>query len=324
MNFWKGFAHKIPIRDMKKAEQRIEEAVNTLRMTDFPTQVILELSAGCNLACPACPTHVLQRRRGLISQDVTTKVIDEIADANPHTELYVAFMGEALLHPRFFDIIGYAVGRGLDNIILNTNATLLDGTRRQRLVASNIRRIIVSIDGASAQTYEARRVKGSYDEVRDNTIALLDLARRTPGAPETWVQMIIDDGNIHEEEAFKSFWLDHGATTKIRPQLSWGGRVGSGGLMKLEVERVPCPWLMRQIIVTCEGEFAMCDADHEARLELGNVGRKTVREIWNGPLREARERHFAGDYSHPLCRVCDDWKVGKSEVFHPDRERAAS
>lgn len=309
---------------MKSAQLRIDDAVRTLRMTDFPTQVILELSAGCNLACPACPSHVLDRKKGWVSEDVARRTIDEVADENPQTEFYVAFMGEALLHKKFFDIIGYAEERRLGNIVLNTNATLLESATRDRLVASSIKRIIVSIDGASADTYEKRRVNGVFDEVRDNTLALLALAHRTSGAPEIWVQMIVDNGNAHEEEAFKRFWLDRGATVKIRPQLSWGGRVGNGEMAKVKLDRVPCPWLMRQIIVTAEGAFAMCDADHEARLELGNIQDRTIRSVWNGSLRRMRERHLADDFSHALCRSCDDWKVGKSEVFHPSPERAAS
>lgn len=303
---------------MRSFQTRIGEAVATIARTSFPTQVILETVAGCNLACPACPSHLLDRPKGKIPYDLAIKVIDEIAEVQPSTELYPAFMGEGLLHPRFFDIVGHARRQGLERIYFNTNAMRLDARAAERLLSSGVHRVIVSIDGHSPATYEERRVNGVYRTVRDNTLALLDKATAHGGdCPEIWVQMIVDDGNAHEEENFVRFWLDHGAVVKVRPQLTWGGRVGRNSLAGLRVERVPCPWLMRQVIVTWEGQIGLCDADHEAALELGNVGRTTLAKIWNDTLSPLRERHLAGDFDHPLCRHCDDWKVGKSEVHRP-------
>lgn len=308
---------------MRSFQTRIGEAVATLARTSFPTQVILETVAGCNLACPACPSHVLDRAKGRIPYELAARVIDEIAEVQPSTELYPAFMGEGLLHPRFFDIVGHARERGLERIYFNTNAMRLDEAVAGRLLSSGVHRVIVSIDGHSAATYEARRVNGKYLAVRDNTLALLRMAAaRTGECPEIWVQMIVDDGNAHEEEAFVRFWLEHGAVVKVRPQLTWGGRVGRNALADLEIERVPCPWLMRQVIVTWEGEIGLCDADHEAALGLGNVNRSTLAAIWAG-LAPLRDRHGQGDFSHPLCLECDDWKVGKSEVHRPARTGGA-
>lgn len=302
---------------------RLQEAVKTISLTDFPTQVIVESIAVCNLECPACPSRLLERPRGRMDMGLFRKIVDEMARENPDCELYLAFMGEALLYKDLFQAIHYAREQGLRRILLNTNATKLDAKARAGLIDAAPHRVIVSIDGHSAATYGARRVGGDYVTVRDNTLALLREVRESGAPVSVWVQMIVDDGNAHEEESFKAFWLEAGAVVKTRPQLTWGGRVGRNFLADLTLERVPCPWLMRQIVVTWDGSVGMCDADHEAALSLGNVRDMTIREVWNGRLAELRRAHMAGDFSFSLCTTCDDWKVGKSKTFFPTPQGGA-
>jgi radical SAM protein with 4Fe4S-binding SPASM domain len=302
---------------MRAFKERLKEAQNTLAFTDFPIQVVLETASVCNLQCEACPSRLLQRRRGKLPYPLFKQVVDEIAANNKDTELYPAYMGEPLSYGPLVEGIGYAKKKGLNKIYLNTNAMLLDKKMAIDLLDVGVDRIIVSIDGFSAQTYEERRVKGDYEQVLKNTVQLLELADSHPGKTEIWAQMIIDDGNKFEEESFKQFWLEKGAIVKIRPQLTWGGRVGKNSLADVELDRIPCPWLMRQIVITIDGEAALCDADHEATCDLGNIKQQSIKEIWSSSYKSIQTRHNNGDYQYQLCRDCDDWKVGISEVFRP-------
>lgn len=304
---------------MRDFDSRLKQAQATLCETSFPKQVIIETTAICNLRCPACPSRLLDRPRGKMSAELFRKIIDEIAAEAPDTEIYPAYMGEALGHPRLFEDLAYAVGKGIRTIILNTNAMLLNEVACAKLVAGGILRVIISIDGHSAETYEARRVGGKYEKVVENTLRLLGMVRKAGSPLEVWVQLIVDEENGAEEKPFTAFWLAEGANVKVRPQLTWGGRVGGRLLSTVTLERVPCAWLMRQIVVTWNGHVALCDADHEAKLHLGDITRQSIKEVWDGPFRRLQEAHMAGDFSHPLCAGCEDWKVGKSEVSRPER-----
>jgi len=132
--------------------------------------------------------------------------------------------------------------------------------------------------------------------------------------------MLVDEGNAEEEEKLKEFWLSEGAIVKIRPQLTWGGRIGKNYLSDVNLDRIPCPWLMRQIVIIWNGRVAMCDADHEANCNLGTFGTQSIKEIWNTSFKHLREMHLHDDFSHPLCFNCHDWKVGKSETFYPNKK----
>lgn len=305
---------------MRDYEVRLREAASTLKMTDFPTQVVVEVIAGCNLRCRACPSRVLSRRRGEIPVELFRRIVDEISAAAPlDTELYPAYMGEPLMYSHIFEALSYARYRGLKKIYLNTNAMLLDDKACSRLLESGPHRVIASIDGHSAATYAERRVGGDYETVKRNVLNLLDKAGRVKDPPQVWTQMIIDDGNRHEEEAFIAFWTEKGARVKIRPQLAWGNRLGRNYLSDITLERIPCPWLMRQIVFTWEGEAVQCDADHEADRKLGNLKDMTIREIWSKSFHALQARHLAGDFGDSLCVGCHDWKVGKSEVHLPGK-----
>lgn len=308
---------------MKSYGERIAQAKESLKMTDFPSQVVVESTAFCDFKCPACPSPILERARGFIEPQLFRKIIDEIAQENPGTELWFAFMGEALLWKGLFSIIRYAKDKGLRKTYLNTNGNILTPRLHQSIYESGLDRIIISIDGHSKKTFNAIRLGGEYERVKDHTLALLKTARNNNWAyPEIWVQMIVMDQNQHEEEAVRKFWLEAGAVVKIRPRLSWGERVEAPNLKRLDIARdFPCPWIMRQMVVAWDGQILMCGSDHEAKYPVGNIQEISLREAWNGALKKRREMHQRNDFRFPLCVECNDWKVGISELYRGDRPR---
>src|SRR5438874_9370804 len=96
----------------------------------LPRFLQLEPVGQCNLRCKMCPIQF--RRDGpphgppaFMDFDVFTKLLDEF----PALEvLQLQGLGEPMMHPRFFDMIEYAVGRGV-KVSTNTNATFLNAAR---------------------------------------------------------------------------------------------------------------------------------------------------------------------------------------------------
>ena len=81
----------------------------------------------------------------------------------------VAFMGlgEPLLHPRFLDMVRLARRRGL-RAEVTTNALLLDDELAAGLLEAGLDQLVVSIDGASAETFGRVRSGASLDRVVEN------------------------------------------------------------------------------------------------------------------------------------------------------------
>jgi radical SAM protein with 4Fe4S-binding SPASM domain len=92
---------------------------------------------------------------------------------SPLTELHLQGLGEPLLHPRFFDMVGYAATRGI-RVSTNTNMTVLTPAQAAACVASGLHTMHVSLDGATAESYETIRVRARLDKVLRNLRRLMN------------------------------------------------------------------------------------------------------------------------------------------------------
>jgi MoaA/NifB/PqqE/SkfB family radical SAM enzyme len=103
-----------------------------------------------------------------------------------------------MMHPRFFEMVTYAAERGI-RVTTNSNLTLLNERRAAKLVACGMDTLHVSIDGATAETYERIRVRSHYDKVVRN-LGLLRAEQERTGidSPHVRMVMVIMRQNLHE------------------------------------------------------------------------------------------------------------------------------
>src|SRR5215471_8223839 len=121
---------------------------------DLPRFLQVEPVGQCNLRCRMCPIQF--RRDGppygppaFMDFDLFVRLLDQFPDLE---ELQLQGLGEPMMHPRFFDMVGYAVRRGV-RVGTNSNMTLLNPRRSERCVTSGLGELNVSLDGATAPTY---------------------------------------------------------------------------------------------------------------------------------------------------------------------------
>ena len=128
----------------------------------LPRLIFWESTAGCNLRCIHC--RRIDVADQLVPEDLTTAeskaLIDQIiAFSSP---IFVLSGGEPLMRPDIFAIARYAASRGL-RVALATNGTLIDELMADRIVDAGIRRVAVSLDGATATTHDTfRALAGSF------------------------------------------------------------------------------------------------------------------------------------------------------------------
>lgn len=296
-----------------------------LQRTAFPDDVIVETCAVCNLKCIMCPYERLQRPKGKMSMRVFASIVDEIAREKPDARLWVAIMGEPFLAGEsLIEMLRYARSKGVKNTHVNTNATVLTPDLCDNLLDSGVKEVLVSLDAASKPVYDTIRVGGDFERAVRSAEYLLN-RKKTRGlhAPAIVVQFIMLDQNEHEAEAFKIYWLERGATVKIRLKFGWGTAVPTEDLDHASVPRnFPCPWLIRTVSIQWDGKFAQCDADYEGVYNAGSIEKMTIKQVWQGELAARREKHWNLDFSHPLCSVCKDWSVGRAEFFYPEGQDA--
>src|SRR3954447_1296928 len=148
-----------------------------------PRFLQVEVVGQCNLRCQMCPIQFRQDGPphgppAFMEFDVFTRLLDQFPQLE---ELQLQGLGEPMMNPRFFDMIERAAGRGI-MVSTNTNATFLNERRAQQCVTSGLSEIHISIDGATAETYEAIRVRAHFDRVIANVERLVEARRRLDSA----------------------------------------------------------------------------------------------------------------------------------------------
>ncbi|QDV36275.1 radical SAM protein [Tautonia plasticadhaerens] len=149
----------------------------------LPRFLQVEPVGQCNLRCRMCPIQF--RRDGpphgppaFMDFDLFARLLDQFADLE---ELQLQGLGEPMMHPRFFDMISLASGRGI-KVSTNTNLTLLTASRAERCVTSGLAELHASIDGATAETYERIRVRARFDRIVRNLAGLVKARERLASA----------------------------------------------------------------------------------------------------------------------------------------------
>jgi radical SAM protein with 4Fe4S-binding SPASM domain len=124
-----------------------------------------------------------------------TSLIEQFVDVR---ELHMQGLGEPMMHPRFFDMVSYAVSKGI-RVSTNSNLTLLNERRAERCVTSGLHSLHVSIDGACAETYERIRVRAHFERVVSNLERLLATRQRLGSAyPSIELVVVIMRQNLAE------------------------------------------------------------------------------------------------------------------------------
>ena len=122
-----------------------------------------ETTAGCNLTCRHC-RRIDVLGHGLAPGDMDTetalKFVESVASFS--RPILVLSGGEPLIRPDIFEIAKKATSLGLP-VALATNGTLIDADVADKIVASGVRRVSISFDGATPGVHdEFRGLPGSF------------------------------------------------------------------------------------------------------------------------------------------------------------------
>lgn len=140
------------------------------------TYLRISVTDRCDLRCTYCMAEKMQF---LPKQDLLT--IEELAQvANAFIARGVKKIritgGEPLVRkgmPDLFEQLGEHLGRGLDELTLTTNGTLL-AQNAEMLARNGVKRINVSLDSLKAKTFETITRRGKLDQVLAGIDAALD------------------------------------------------------------------------------------------------------------------------------------------------------
>lgn len=146
----------------------------------YPSNIMLELTNHCNLACTTCPREYdfgKAMDKGNMTVAQAKKIIDETW---PYLDsIGLTGMGETFIYKNINEIVDYIKQKNKGIIIsVSTNAVLPDFLKTVTRIVNKIDTIQISVDGLG-EVYESIRLKASFATLDNNLQQLATMCKGT-------------------------------------------------------------------------------------------------------------------------------------------------
>lgn len=269
----------------------------------YPIKAVLDPTNACQLKCPLCPVGRGDKSRdiGFMSFETFKKVVDEIGQYLLQIDLYN--WGEPLLNREIFKMVEYANSKRIRTRI-STNLINLSEDDTESMIKSGLDEIIVSIDGASEETYKVYKVGGSFSKVIQN-IKLIQKKKeelRAKNPEVVWQFLIMKQNECELKEAESLAKKLKVRFRKIPTRADMGIEVFLSDEEKIKrfsdwfpsekfsrydikkkrrkIRPRSCFFLWTYIVVNWDGSVSPCCSIYPKKYDFGDI-KEGVLKVWN-------------------------------------------
>ena len=173
-----------------------EQGLVLSRSANNLARVYVEPTNACNLDCRTCMRNVWEEPLGRMTWPTFARILEGIRSFTPTPLVFFGGFGEPLAHPEIREMVAAARKAGAE-VELITNATLLDESVANWLVELGLKRIWVSIDGATPESYADVRLGDALPLVIANLTRLQALrAQSELNLPKLGIAFVAMQRNI--------------------------------------------------------------------------------------------------------------------------------
>ena len=292
----------------------------------IPVSLAIEPTTACNLRCPECPSglRAFTRPTGMLQKDFFSQTIDELSDELLYLVFY--FQGEPYLNPDFLQMVKYASQKKIYTAT-STNAHYLNDEAARKTVESGLDRLIISIDGTTQEVYQQYRVGGNLNKVLEGARNIVKWKKSLKSKkPYTFFQFLVVRPNEHQIADIKRLAKEIGVdgvrfkTAQVYDfendphgliprgsKYSRYRRNANGDYEQKNKLYNHCWRLWHAPVVTWDGLVVPCCFDKDADHRMGDLKRKSFKEIWNdNDYRQFRSQVLSGRKNIDICSNCSE------------------
>lgn len=288
------------------------------RLPAYLSQINIEPTNYCNQRCRFCATGLNNNKRPRGKLDLAT--FKQIVEYVPKTSvIMLAGFGEPFVNENMEAFLEHAAGLGLTGKLdLYSNFGVISPERVRRLLDHPFRRIIISLDSMSRETFMEQKGVDEFDRVLENIRILADEVKQRGRVPQKLiVQMIVTKKTVHERELFLETIGGLNLTPRLKRLNTHSPRFSDDKIKEFEVEEMSryarsgysrrCEWVWGGLMVYWNGDVTLCCQDPTGLSTYGNIRQGNVLELLNtAPGRcEFRRRYFEDPAQIDICRHCD-------------------
>jgi radical SAM protein with 4Fe4S-binding SPASM domain len=290
----------------------------------MPVSIGIEPTTACNLRCPQCPSGLrsFTRPTGRLQPQMYQTVVNELHPTLLSLVMY--FQGEPYLNPHFTDLVRAAADKSIYTSS-STNAHFLDSDTARKTVESGLSHLIVSMDGVTQASYEQYRVEGDLQKVLQGIRNLVHWKRELKSlTPFIELQFIVFRHNQHEVKAVQKLGRELGVNhVAIKTAQVYDYQQDEQWIPTIEKYRrymqtqngfvIKNKWLnhcwklWHSAEITWDGRVLPCCFDKDAQHEMGRIGHKPFRAIWQSTAyHKFRSKLIQGRKEIEMCRNCTE------------------
>jgi len=307
------------------------------RLRSLPVGIDLEPTTRCNLRCLAC-----QHSEGnWPGEDLPVERFGRLLDQLPYLEqIKLQGVGEPLLHEQFFELVRRAKRHGIWVSSITNGTTLHLEKHRSEILGSRLDEMMVSIDGATAETHAHWRGGSDLDRIVSGLGRLVELRGRAT-APRLGIWCVGNPDNLRELPALVELAAAIGVDelTYQTEMASWGREEWRKRLAAFRISRGtteaaqylkeardealrrrfpltiytgnrfsaerPCFWPWESCFVSAGGSVTRCCVASDPRLHnFGRIDDSDFPGMWNSGDYQTLRRTIRDNNIPPICRAC--------------------
>jgi MoaA/NifB/PqqE/SkfB family radical SAM enzyme len=311
------------------------------RLKSYPHNLVSDPTNICNLRCPLCPTWQDRegRPKGRMSRELFRTLIDE---AGPYLfTLNLCNWGEPLLNPELPEMIAYA--KNYNTVVgFSTNLNTLSESTAEAIAGSGLDVMVISLDGASVDTYSKYRRGGSFEAVIENIERLLAFKKEGQKFPLLIWQFLVNKYNEKEIQAAKAMAEKKGAYflpspmrtsmgkelllplhERIREMKEWLPENPLYNKYPYEItpetrtQQKTCKWLWTTAVVNWDGSVSPCCGVFEKSWDFGTFSEgRRFHDVWNTEryliarkmvgdfIKNTKRFEYPDSYEELICSKC--------------------
>lgn len=293
-----------------------EELPLKREISKFPLHLDIEITNACNLKCIMCYRKAMKDKEGFMSFELYKKIINQ-GGMYGLPSVNLSWRGEPLLHPRFFDMVKYAKEHGIIDVRVNTNGTLLDDDKIEKLIESRIDRVIFSFDGSTKGTYESIRVGANFYQVTEKIRKLIRMRNfMKKEKPSVELQIIDMKQTRSEIKKFIEMWRN--VVNRIYVVMyrnPFGEEKDEFRVEGKYIKEFPCPQLWQRLVIGWDGKVYKCCGDNKGLTVFWDAKKESLYDIWHSDkLNNIRDLHKHFKFNKiASCKICEFNKYPKTK-----------
>ena len=289
-----------------------------------PYKLVIDPGNICNLECPFCPTGQKRgsMKRGFLSLEDFKRILGQFPLAR---QVNLFNWGEPFLNPDIFGMVMEAKKRKIF-VQIHSNLNHFSPEMARQLVESRLDLLVISLDGASQESYERYRRKGDFNRVIEN-IRLIEKTKNELGKDRPFIEWKFLINRFNEAEKEKAVEMAKELGVKLKFDFmdmpkeamdDWLPRQQENSHYDLKTHEPKtnpyfCYMLWQVPSINFDGKVFPCCILFDDKDAVGNLLEQDFDEIWNGEKMKAMRHYIAtGEGDCQACRNCgfNPWQEG--------------